>query len=741
MRKIVLLLILMTTVAQAQMNIIPKPTRVEMGKGVFFWDAQTRIKIKGLKKTAFEQSLSEFEKNIHKEGVSTNNKESKLTKIVLFLLDKKADTLGDEGYLLKIDENAIKVTAYREAGLFYALQSIRQMMEDAYRTKVGSYSLQSCTIYDKPRFVWRGFLFDCCRHFFDKATVKKYIDLLAYYKMNRLHWHLTEDQGWRIEIKKYPKLTSVGAWRTEADGTVYGGFYTQDDIREIVQYAKQRHVEVIPEIELPGHSLAALAAYPELSCTGGPHKVETNWGVFKDIYCAGNDQTIQFMKDVMNEVCQLFPSTYIHIGGDEAPKYRWEHCNKCQERIKKEGLKNTEALQGWFIRQMEDYLSKKGRRLIGWDEIIEGGLSPMATIQSWRGMEGAIHAAQTGHDAIVSPTSHAYLDYDIKTHNLERVYSFEPVPEELSPELSKHILGGECNIWTERVTYENLDSRVFPRFIAMAEVLWSSGQQKNFADFRRRIQTHYPILAEKGVKFGFESEPLDITSAYDAINRKLSVTLHPSVAKLNVEIVKNGSASLSLELEQPYTITVTDSLNLVVKTQPLTGGAINVYKRKYLIHKASGLLPETEGKYSQNYTGGGDYALTDCRKGSEMFRDGIWQAIQGTDLITVVDLQSEQSIHRFSCGFLQSTPSWIFYPRRVEFYTSVDGVNYSLAGTVENKGSDKDESMTTSDFILDFAPLKARYVKMKAVSMRKCPEWHDAAGSDSWLFYDEFTVE
>ena len=395
---------------------------------------------------------------------------------ILLVLDEDAD-FGDEGYELDVAAGMILLKASAAAGLFYGMQTLRQLLppeiESPTPVRGVILEIRNCHIEDQPRFPWRGMLLDCCRHFMDKAFVKRYIDLLAYHKMNRLHWHLTEDQGWRIEIKRYPKLTDIGAWRDELDHlpgepATSGGFYTQDDIREIVAYAAERHVTVVPEIEMPGHSMAALAAYPELSCTGGAFDVESRWGIYADVYCAGSEKTFEFMENVLLEVMELFPGEYIHIGGDECPKLQWDKCPKCQQRIVAENLADSHELQSYFITRIEKFLNAHGRRLIGWDEILEGGLAPAATVQSWRGTTGAVAAAKAGHDAINSPVSHAYFDYDIGTLNLKQVYSFDPVPEELTPEEAAHILGGECNMWTEFAPQPLIDRKVFPRLLAMA---------------------------------------------------------------------------------------------------------------------------------------------------------------------------------------------------------------------------------------------------------------------------------
>ncbi|MGY8887476.1 MAG: beta-N-acetylhexosaminidase, partial [Flavobacteriales bacterium] len=425
---------------------------------------------------------------------------------------------GDESYDLTILDDVIHVSANSEVGLFRGFTTLRLMMPNAceYGGCENGFFLPEITIQDSPDFEHRGLLLDCCRHFMDVAFIKKTIDNLALHKMNVLHWHLTEDQGWRIEIDAYPLLTEVGAWRTELDGTKHGGYYSKDEVREVIRYAQKRHVEIIPEIELPGHSQAALASYPWLGCTGDQLEVANKWGVFKDIYCAGNDSTIAFLETVLEEVCDLFPSDRIHIGGDEAPKVRWHSCEKCQKRIKENDLKDEYELQTWFIERIGKFLEGKGKRIIGWDEILEGGLPEGAMVQSWRGMEGAIEAVSIGTDVIVSPTSHCYLDYPLSSTNLEEVYSFQPRPEGTSDGPGR-ILGGECNMWTERAPQELVESKVFPRAIGLAEVLWSgteiTGATGAYAHFINRLEPHFSRLSLLGVDYGMEAIPVSLSLA------------------------------------------------------------------------------------------------------------------------------------------------------------------------------------------------------------------------------------
>ena len=435
-------------------------------------------------------------------------------------------SLGDEYYALTVTPARVALFAGQPRGLFFGVQTLRQLLPPEAEQGAGlpagtvrQLELPCVTINDRPRYRWRGMLLDCGRHFMTKEFIKRYIDLLAYHKLNVFHWHLTEDQGWRIEIRKYPRLTGIGAWREatrdseqprDAHGR-YGGFYTQEEVKEIVAYARSRYVTIVPEIELPGHCQAALAAYPELSCTGGPFAVSTGWGVHEDVYCAGNEQTFAFLEDVLSEVLELFPSEYIHIGGDEVPKVRWKACPRCQARIQSEGLKDEAELQSYFIRRIERFLNSRGRRLIGWDEILEGGLAPNATVQSWRGMEGAVAAARAGHDVIASPTSHCYINFPqapdptapdwMGLITLEQLYAFEPTPPELDAEQALHVLGAECNLWSEYAPQERVDCLAFPRLCALAELTWSPREQRDFGDFAQRLKTHLRRLEALGVQY------------------------------------------------------------------------------------------------------------------------------------------------------------------------------------------------------------------------------------------------
>ncbi|HTY59078.1 MAG TPA: family 20 glycosylhydrolase [Bacteroidota bacterium] len=436
--------------------------------------------------------------------------------VIMLSLPDPGGSWRNGAYELIVAKDRIDILAPSPAGAFYALQTLFQLLpvEFEYGSPVYgvNWEVPCVEIRDAPRFSWRGMHLDVGRHFFGKKFVEEYIDLISRYKFNVFHWHLTDDQGWRIEIKKYPKLTTVGAWRKETmgDGQPHGGYYTQDEIREVVAYAKERFVTIVPEIEMPGHSTAALASYPELSCTGGPFDVQTKWRVFDDVYCAGNEKTFAFLEDVLAEVIPLFPGEYVHIGGDECPKTRWKVCPLCQARMKAEGLATEHELQSYFVRRIEKFLNARGKRLIGWDEILEGGLAPNATVMSWRGIDGGIAAAMSGHDVVMTPTSNCYFDYRQGLTGepepvgallaLDQVYAYEPVPGALTAEQALHILGAQGNVWTEQIPDKRkVEYMAFPRACAMSEVVWSPAGKKNFQDFSARMAGQYARLVARGV--------------------------------------------------------------------------------------------------------------------------------------------------------------------------------------------------------------------------------------------------
>jgi hexosaminidase len=496
--------------------IIPSPTSLIPMDGDFTFSEKGSIILKDFNNETklAADFLVQLIKNPTGLSISVEQGNKEKPHSVFMSLDPSIT--NNEGYALKITPEVITVKAKTAIGLFYAVQTIRQLLpvdvENEKKVNGIKLSVPACEIRDEPQFVYRGMHLDVGRHIFPVTSIKRYIDMIALHKMNTFHWHLTEDQGWRIEIKKYPKLTTIGGFRKETiigtgsenpqvfDGKPYGGFYTQEEVKDIVAYARSRFVTIIPEIEMPGHSLAALTAYPEFSCTGGPFEVGKKWGVFPDVYCAGKETTFKFLTDVLTEVIELFPGTYIHIGGDECPKDRWQKCPDCQKRIKAEGLKDEKELQSFFISRIEKFLISKNRKLIGWDEILEGGLAPEATVMSWRGTEGGIEAAKQKHDVIMSPYNDVYLYiYQCESEGqplsaggylpLEKVYAFNPIPSVLNEAEQKYIQGLEGCLWSEFVDNSNLlEYMVYPRMFAIAETGWTQASKKDFNGFLSRLE-------------------------------------------------------------------------------------------------------------------------------------------------------------------------------------------------------------------------------------------------------------
>jgi hexosaminidase len=616
---------------ESAVNVIPRPMSAQLGDGQFILTPQTKILIEN-ENPAVHEVAAFFARQVEKStGFKLVLENSALTQAapgtILLTTKNAAVKLGVEGYALTANSSHVTLSAPQPAGLFYGIQTLFQLLPpeilgNSVATGI-EWSLPAVTIEDQPRYSWRGMHLDVCRHFFPTDFVKKYIDLIALHKMNRFHWHLTEDQGWRIEIEKYPGLTEIGAWRADRTGVTwnqckpqqpgekatYGGFYTKAEIREIIEYARERQITIIPEIEMPGHALAALAAYPQFSCTGGPFTVATGgyWPIV-DVFCPGNDSTFEFFENVLTEVIELFPSEYIHIGADEVNKLNWKTCPKCQARIQAEGLKTEEELQSYFVKRIEKFLVSKNKKLIGWDEILEGGLAPEATVMSWRGISGGIQAAKEGHDVIMSPTSHCYFDY-YQDHPddepeaiggylpLEKVYEYEPTPAELNPEEQKYILGAQANIWTEYIpTPEHAEFMALPRMSALAEVVWSPKNARNLQDFYRRMAAFYLRLDALEVNYrqpeliGFHRNNVFIDSL------KLVIEKPRPYAEIHFTLDDSEPTAESARYTQPILITE----NTVLKAREFlpngkTGQVKVGYFKKQTPRPATELTTKTAG--------------------------------------------------------------------------------------------------------------------------------------------------
>ncbi|MFN2371937.1 MAG: family 20 glycosylhydrolase [Candidatus Krumholzibacteriia bacterium] len=670
----------------------------------------------------------------------------------------------DERCTLRVRPDGITVTAAAPAGLFRGAQAVRQLLLTA---AAGDGRLPTGRAELAPRCRWRGMLLDSGRHLQDVPTILGLIDQLALYGFNVLHWHLTEDQGWRLEVPGHPSLTEVGAWRTGPDGRRYGGFYTADQVREVVAHAAARFVTVVPEIELPGHAKAALASYPELSCTGGPFAVETQWGIHADVFCAGNDAVFALLADVFDQVVALFPGAYVHIGGDEVPKDRWRACPRCQARLRDEGLDDVHALQGWFVRRAGRLLQDRGRRLIGWDEILEGGLPPGATVQSWRGTAGAVAAAEAGHDAVVSPTSHAYFDYDPGQLPLEQVLAFDPVPPGLGPEAAARILGGALNLWTEYVPPGRIGRQLYPRLPAMAEALGAPAGPKPLDEFLVRLRRHERFWPRLGIVAGAAARPLQLQSVESGdgtwrVRAVLAESARPWPGGLQTK-VQIGEIALppdwrpDLPAEEQGVAAGVHWSDADTWTAPATADRLVV--AQLLVRDAAGqVLPYgapavlelnaslavgravTFGTApSGRYPGRGRWPLTDGVRGGRDFRDGRWVGFEASDLTATIDLGETRPLAGISLRAVQDANAWVFLPRQVRFFVSADGRSWREIGSTGHGVPDREQRKLVREFAVATTGA-ARYVRIVAASLGACPGWHPGQGQPCWLFVDEIRV-
>jgi hexosaminidase len=670
----------------------------------------------------------------------------------------------DERCTLVVTPGGMAVTAPAPAGLFRGVEAVRQLGLAAF-TAGGGIAAGRAEL--APRFRWRGMLLDSGRHMQDVDFILDLVDELALYGFNVLHWHLTEDQGWRLEIPGHPALTEVGAWRTQPDGTRYGGFYSTDDVRRVVAHAASRFITVVPEIELPGHAKAALAAYPELSCTGGPFAVETQWGIHEDVYCAGNDAVFALHEDIFDHVTAVFPSQYVHVGGDEVPKDRWLVCPRCRARMQQEGLPDVHALQSWFVRRAERMLSDRGRRLVGWDEILEGGLSPTATVQSWRGIAGAVAAVTAGNDAVVSPTSHAYFDYDPGQLPLEQVLTFDPVPADLPPGAEARILGGAMNLWTEYAPQPLVHRQVYPRITAMAEALGAPAGEKDLGPFLERMAAHAAFWPRLGVTAGAASRPvvLDIE-----VNEDGSHTIAASKSEAAERLLGGldtrfmvGSLPLpegwrpdalpeeqldlpldGLEVGAGWTGRPADARLLAARLEiRREGGDWAPYGAPAAVELHPSLARGRDVAFVQppslRYPGRGRMPMTDGARGGRDFRDGRWMGFETHDLDAVIDLGAPTPVSELSIRCIQDANAWVFLPREVVFLVSDDGTAWREAGRAGHGLSDKEQRKTIVEFAAT-VDATVRFVRVVAANLRTCPAWHPGAGQPCWLFVDEFSV-
>lgn len=670
-----------------------------------------------------------------------------------------------EGYVLTTTPEGININGQTENGVFYGIQTLRKSIPA--EAKEATILIPAGEIKDEPRFSYRGMHLDVGRHFFPKEFMKKYIDLLALHNMNTFHWHLTDDQGWRIEIKKYPKLTEIGSQRSrtvigrntqEYDNTPYGGFFTQEEAKEIVKYAQERYITVIPEVDLPGHMLAALAAYPEMGCTGGPYEVCPRWGIFEDVLCIGNDQTMQFLEDVMNEIIEIFPSKYVHIGGDEAPRTRWEKCPKCQARIKTEGLKADknhtaeDRLQSYCMTRIEEFLNSKGRQIIGWDEILEGDVAPNATVMSWRGMEGGIKAAQLGHDVIMTPTSFCYFDYyqtaDTKDEPLgiggyvpiEKVYSLKPVPAVLTEEQSKHILGAQANLWTEYIhSSEHVEYMVLPRMAALAEVQWTQPEKKDFKDFTKRLARLMKFYQRDGFNYAKHVFDLKVDFTPDVTKKAVVVTLS-TIDDAPIYYTLDGTepTTASLKYTEPVSITETADFQAVVIRPE---GKSKVVNKKISFNKATYCPIELTFQPSEKYKFGGAITLVDGMKGNDSYATGAWLGFVGGDVEAIIDLGQESEIKQVATNAIVDMSAWIMGSTGLVVSISDDNKEFREVAAKDIPAETNIDKKGVENYEITFDPVKARYVKVVIKRSPALPKGHAGEGKAAYMFIDEIEVD
>lgn len=779
--------------AQNNLNIVPipaEPNRIIKGPGfkitnktIIYYNSATLSKdveyFKDLLKTKFGLVLqSKLEIAQPEYLIKSGNHPGNHIYVERGPQDGWENGERDEFYNIYTATNNMTILVKQSKGLFYCIQTLLQTIK---KISPAVLEIPAMSFSDYPRFLYRGMHLDVARHFFPVSFIKKYIDYLAAYKYNTFHWHLTDDQGWRIEIKKYPLLTQVGGFRNGTiigrypgkgnDSIHYGGFYTQQDIKDIVQYAADRYIDVIPEIEMPGHASAAIAAYPQLSCfpeedtkilpstpwagSRQGKQVQQTWGVFEDVF-APTEYTFNFLQDVLDEVMPLFPSKYIHIGGDECPKESWKRSAFCQQLIKDNNLKDEHGLQSYFISHIEQYINSKGKKIIGWDEILEGGLAPNATVMSWRGEEGGIEAAKQNHDVIMTPGSHCYIDHSQSKNEdsvtiggylpLEKVYSYEPIPAALNEEQAKHILGAQGNMWTEYMKYPSkVEYMLFPRMIALSEVLWSPKEKRNWKDFEKRL----PVIFER-----LDKEKVNNSKAY----YDLKATVIPD------EI--DGGVLWKLESKNPddkifYTVGIEDSrintytkpvkpvnsgftLNAFIKSKNSLSEKLSTISQPFYFNKATGKKITLQTEPSKSYPGDGAFTLVNgvqnekgLAKGSEFL------GFSGKDLDATIDLKTETDISKITLHVLDQNGSWIYLPRQVEI-TYIPNVDYLESDLKlfpkEIKDIDplKDKGIKT---ISISSKQKCRFIRVVAKNLGIIPSGNPGAGNPAWLFVDEIEVE
>lgn len=747
------------------LTVVPFPNQVEMGYGDF--NAAGAV-------FYIDSSMDEYSKNAVNEFAA---KLSAVTGAESVVQEGKADTgfvfevdanLAKEEYKLEVTKKVVKVYASSLNGFIYAIETIKQLLPVKFFSKEPvadvEWTIPALKINDAPRFSYRGLHLDVARHFYTIEEVKDYIDIMVFHKMNTFHWHLTDDQGWRVEIKKYPKLTEVGGWRNgtiirkewdNSDNIRYGGFYTQEELKEVVEYAASKGVNVIPEIDLPGHMLAALTAYPEYGCTGGPYEVWQRWGVADDVLCVGQEKTMKFLEDILLEVIEIFPYEYIHIGGDECPKVRWEKCPRCQAKIAELGLKDDDKhtaehyLQSYVTNRVENFLAERGRKIIGWDEILEGEIQKTATVMSWRGVAGGLEAVSKGHDAIMSPNSHFYLDYyqSTDTENepfgiggylpVEKSYSFEPFTEDMTEEEKAHIIGVQANVWTEYIkTKSHRDYMLLPRATALSEVQWCQPENK---DYDRFVKSAEAFTSRYGLMgYNYATHIFDTKGKFSVVNGSVQVELTaPDECPIHYTLDGTEPTKESAVYQKPIVITGTS----VVKAKTFREKfETRTYTQEFYGHKAMGKEIVMNTNPHPNYAYDAPTLLVNGVKGTHSYRSGDWSGWLNEDLDVTITMGGEVSYSQVTIGVLVYKPDHIFAPLNLRVSTSDDGKNFTEVSYAEYAPESATDPDNLRAYSVSFPETNAKYVRVSAKVVESIPEWHGAKGHKGFIFIDEVTV-
>ena len=749
----------------ADFNIIPRPQQVNVSNDApFTLSAKTVISL-GTNSQDMKRNANMLASYIEQAtGIRPAIGKSKNGTAIVLTIDK---TIANaEGYKLDADAKQIRIAGASAAGVFYGIQTLRKSLP-LVNGKASKVSIPAVHIADAPRFAYRGTHLDISRHFVTVDSVRQFIDMLALHNINRFHWHLTDDQGWRIEIKKYPLLTQIGSKRAQTvighnsgkyDGKPYSGFYTQKQIRDIVKYAADRYITIVPEIDLPGHMQAALAAYPDMGCTGGPYEVWQKWGVSDNVLCAGNDKTLTFIDNVLKEITQLFPSKYIHVGGDECPKTQWQKCPKCQARIKalnleaKDGHSAEERLQSYIITHASNYLKSLGRNTIGWDEILEGGLAEGATVMSWRGESGGIAAAKQHHDVVMTPNSYLYFDYyqSLDKANeplaiggylpLETVYSYEPMPKELTADEARHIIGVQANIWTEYMpTFKQMQYMALPRLAALSEVQWSQPALKDYNSFTNRL-TEFTHLYDR-LGYNYAKHLYNVAIHVDSDNKWREILIHMTTAG-NAEIRYTLDGTEPTANSTLYTGAIVLQKSAKIRAAAFRDGKrSSVTSQDISFNKATACPVEQLQPTHKNYTYKGGATLTDGLLGDKGFGTGRWLGFSGNDLEAVIDLKQNTDVSSVSLNTCVDKGSWIFDARNIEVSVSADGKSFTKVASKSLPALEEQTPDNIYTYELTFPQTTTRYVKVTATSEHNIPEWHGGKGKPAFLFVDEISVK